>query len=267
MRDKQMNEKDPKSKYSNRFVWGIIVVALVLFASVASCQWESSMHPSTYITPTLTSASVTDQKPTSSQKRTSPTPLSRPTREGKDAFMIQLHSRQFVPEPEIRSGLNWIHSITCERVHMLLQLYGPPSSEDKALLARSGIQLLNYIPSNAWFASVPCSIADDDPALTVIRWLGPILPEDKLSVDLLKGSIGTWALREGNRVAVEVAFFDDVDLNVGIETIKAYDAVVVGETSLSNKITIEVPRDSILELATEDSVRWIDLVPPPPVTH
>jgi len=184
-----------------------------------------------------------------------------------DAFKIKFRSRQFVPEAEIRSGLDWLRTVPYRHVHVILQLYEPPDSAARTLLEQSGILLLNYIPSNTWFASIPNSLQIDAPALTLVRWFGPILPEDKLPAELLSGSIGSWALREGNKVALEVTFFEDVDLEYGRQLLLKYDAVVISMTALSNKMTIEIPKDAILSIATEDIVRWIDVVPPPPTTN
>jgi len=150
---------------------------------------------------------------------------------------------------------------------VLLQLYEPPDSAAKTLLGQSGIQLLNYVPSNAWFASLPSNLQVDDPAFALVRWFGPILPEDKVPAGLLDGSIGSWALREGSRIALEVSFFEDVDLDEGKRILLKYDAAITGSTPLSNKLTVETSKDVVLLLATEDSVRWVDVVPPPPTTH
>lgn len=270
--DKQAEEKRPKYRHINRLACKAIVVivtiVIVIATGVTGCQQKSSLNPSAPVTLMPNSASATPQRPISpSQGSISPTPPLRPTAGGTDAFVIRLQSRQFVPEAEVQSGLNWLHTVPYGRVHVLLQLYEPPDSAARTLLEQSGILLLNYIPSNAWFASIPSTLQLDDPAIILIRWFGPILPEDKLPAELFGGSIGDWALREGNRVALEVAFFEDVDLDDGRQLLLKYDATVIGSTPLSNKVTVEILKDSILSLATEDVVRWIDVVPPPPATN
>ena len=267
MLGKRVNEKKTRRWIHPRLVWGIVVLVTGISVSMAGCQRGPGLTPSVSTTLTSTSILSTTQVPTlSSQNLISPTPSLRPTADEANAFVIQLRTRQFVPEAEIQSGLDWLHTVSHKRVHVLLQLYEPPKAADKTLLERSGIHLLDYVPSNAWFASVPSTLQISDPALVLVRWFGPILPEDKMPAGLLDGSIGDWALRGGNKIALEIAFFDDVNLDDGQQILLKYDAVVIGSIPLSNKLTVEISKDVILLLAAEDSIRWIDVVPPPPTT-
>jgi hypothetical protein len=250
------------------FEWEIVrplvILSVVLVVAVTACTEPATVpHAPTTQTPTA-SPTVVPTPTLSSVSQASPAPPLRPTMEESGAFMIQLQSRQFIPEAEVESGLDWLQTLPASRVHVLLQLYRPPDSTTREQLEKSGIQLLDYIPSNAWFASVPRTFRIDDPAIPMIRWLGPVLPEDKLLAKLSEGSIGTWALREGDRVALEVSFFEDVSLQDGEQVIQKHRGIVTGSTPLSNKLTVEVSKDAILLLAAEDNVRWIDLVPPPP---
>ena len=243
---------------------GGFVFAVVLAITLVGCQSrsDSSLQAPVSAAPTFVPATVQRATPVPSNQDAL-TPTLRLT-EGGGEFVIQLLSRQFVPEAGIASGLDWLGALSCERVHVLLQLYGPPDSSTKELLQRSGIDLLSYIPSNAWFASVPCSLQPDDPALAAIRWFGPILPEDKVHSDLLEGRFGIWALRDGNRVALEVGLFEDVSIDVGRQILVQLGATIIAMTPLTNKIIIEVPKDVIPRIAAEDVVRWVDQVPPPP---
>ena len=181
-------------------------------------------------------------------------------------FTIKLVSRQFLPEAEISSGTSWLKEYSGERVHVLLQLCEPINSSTKSIIEKSGVNFLNYIPENSWFASVPKSLVNDSLSLSAIRWFGPILPEDKIHPSTLHRD-SSWALRDGNKIALEISFFEDVNLQDAEKIIKKLDGKVIGSTSISNKLTIEISRNSIQLLAEIDSVRWIDVVPPPPVTN
>lgn len=184
---------------------------------------------------------------------------------GED-FTIKLISRQFLPEAEISSGIKWLREYPGERVHVLLQLCEPTNPSIKTLFEKSGIQLLNYIPENSWFASIPKDLAKDNPILSMIRWFGPIFPEDKIHPSVLEENV-SWALRDGNKIALGISFFEDVSLQDAEMIIKNLDGEVTGSTPISNELTIEISRDSVQLLAKTDSVLWIDVVPPPPVTN
>lgn len=234
------------------------VVGVLLWAVAVGC----TTPPSADLIPTA--SATAKPSPTSSLVST---PSTRPTVQSDSSFAIQLQSRQFTPGADLESGLDLLRSASTERVHVLLQLWDAPDSAAATLLAESGIRLLNYIPHKAWFASVPRSLKSEDPVIPLIRWIGAILPEDKVPSEVLRGQIGTWALRERNRVALDVSFFEDVGLSEGERIILGYGGEAVTWVALSNKLTVEIPRESIALLAAEDGVRWIDVVPPPPTTH
>jgi len=246
----------------------VVLLGIVLTIAVVSCTEPPATVTCASATPLALPGPTTSPTPTFVPTGlSSPTPTLRPTIEGPSTHTIQLQSRQFTPEADIESGLGWLQTVPDSRVHVILQLYDPPDSTVKEQLEKSGIQLMGYIPNNAWFASIPRALQIDDPAIPLIRWFGPILPEDKVPAELLEGSIGSWALRQRDRIALDVSFFEDMNLQDGEDIICKHNGTVTGSIPMSNKLTVEVPKDVILLLAAEDSVRWIDLIPPPPTTH
>jgi len=193
----------------------------------------------------------------------------------EDPYEIQLHSRQFTPEVGVESTLTWggvdAADIELERIHVLLQLYHVPQAEERTALQSAGIELLNYIPHNAWFASVPANnpgaTLTSPQLMGIVRWAGTIRPEDKVPPDVWTGQIGGWAVANDGRLRLAASFFDDVPIDVARQVISRHGGVVEGEVSMSNKLLILLRPAEIRALAAEDSVRWLDQVPPPPVTH
>jgi len=244
--------------FSYRLFWKLIfinVFALVIAGCIPSTS-VTSISPATVITPTVTPTLCVV-----------PEGAIRPTVDSDTIFTIYLQSRQFIPEPDVQSGLQWLQDIPNARVHLLLQFYDFPDSTTKLYLEESDIRLLNYIPSHAWFASVPCTFSTNDPVLPAIRWIGPIYPEDKVARGLLEGEIGNWALRGEDKVVLEVTFFEDIDWDNRQQILSKHNIIVIGLVPSSDKLTIEVSKDAILPLATEDGVRWIDVAPPPPTLN
>ena len=182
-------------------------------------------------------------------------------------FTVKLKSRQFLPEAEIGSGLDWLRGYSGQRAHVLLQPCKPLNSSTKILLEKSDIHLLNYIPSNTWFASIPKNLKQDDHAFEIVRWFGSILPEDKIGAHLLEGNVGSWALRERNKVALQISFFKDVSLDDAKKIIQRLNGEIVNATPISNKLIVKISRDAVQILAKDDSVRWVDTIPPSPVTN
>ena len=106
-------------------------------------------------------------------------------------YRITLQTRAFVPEPGIDPALAEDVVMRLDRgqtSHVYVQLYGPLDGCQHADLEAQGVKLLAYIGNNTWCASlfVPSTaylkdlaVVAASPALAAVRWMGPILPEDK----------------------------------------------------------------------------------------
>lgn len=241
-------------KLVNTFIWAVVLTMLI--GLVILPQPRQYVH----------SQEVEQPVPTPFPQRERP-PVENP-------YEILLRSRQFTPEvglePALAQGGVGIAGIESGRVHVLLQLYDVPEPEDLTTLRSAGIELLNYIPRNTWFASMPASdiatALESLQAANAVRWAGTIRPEDKVPSGVWAGQIGGWAVAEDVRVRLAASFFDDVPLDVARQVVSRHGGVVEGEVTISNKLLILLQSTEIPALAAEDTVRWLDQVPPPPVT-
>jgi subtilisin family serine protease len=188
---------------------------------------------------------------------------------------IKLRSRQFAPEAGVEARLADSLQATPGklggRAHVLLQLRDVPSQSELAALEAAGVQLLNYIPRNGWFASMPAQ--EVEAALSradvagIVRWAGRILPEDKVDARIWAGEYGAWALTEDGRVRLTVSFFDDVSLATGRQVVSAHGAFIEGQSGLLNLLQVVASPAVVGSIASEDTVRWVDQVSPPYTVH
>ncbi|MFH0831991.1 MAG: S8 family serine peptidase [archaeon] len=180
---------------------------------------------------------------------------------------ILLKSRTFYPEIGINSTTKIkIETSSLERVHVLIQTEHIPSQEERKILENGGVTLLSYIPNKAWFASIPFREVESISKLNNIRYIGIIMPEDKISPYLRQEKIGSWAIDKltGN-IYVTVYFHKDVSLKDAEEVILRHNAKVLNKLSLLNALTILTPENLLSVLAEEDAVMWIEQISPPSV--
>jgi hypothetical protein len=184
------------------------------------------------------------------------------------SYQVALKSRTFTPEENSNLALQCLASLPNDRkYHALVQLYQPPSETQKKVLETKGISLQNYIPDNAWFAVFTKSISQNDiqDISLIIRWVGSILPSDRSSAEIRNNQAGSWAKR-GSNVMVEISFFSDVS-NIDVENLIArYNGTINNKIEYSNKYIIEIENNLQEKLSSEDSIRWIDQISPPPTT-
>ena len=184
-------------------------------------------------------------------------------------FTVHLKNRRFTPDRGVERALaREIESRSDGVVHAIVQLYGPPTQEQRALLAAQGVRLLSYVPNNSWLASVP---ADVDQLRNldagIVRSAVRLRPGDKLSQTLRGGGVPPWAKTSEGRAALVLRFFDDVDPTTAAGVIAAHGGESVGPVRDARKLRVTLPIAEIAGLAAEDSVQWLESVPPPPVAY
>ncbi|MFC1708837.1 S8 family serine peptidase [Candidatus Omnitrophota bacterium] len=189
---------------------------------------------------------------------------SKPVNSSNKQFEIRLKSRRFTPSEDIgRAIASHIQPSKHERVHVLMQSYDIPDIAQRGILNSAGVELLNYIPHKAWFISVPRGIAQAQLVNANVRWIGPILPKDKLFLPILNRGVGPWAVNSDGSVNLEVSIFKDVSLAEARQVLGGIGALIKEESAVSNRLTVTVSPDKLMDIANEDIVRWIIEERPP----
>jgi hypothetical protein len=182
---------------------------------------------------------------------------------------ILLKSRRFVPEPGIDlifvSKLPAMAETEGERTHVLIQFHSIPNTTERAVLNENfNVALQTYIPNNAWFADIPRDSTFDIIKQPNVKWIGKILPDDKISPHIRDYGVGSWAVNQDGTVNLLVTFFEDVSTDDAKQVIEKYGRVVTEPSPWGGNVwTVSIPEDTISSLASEDPVEWIESVPPP----
>jgi len=189
--------------------------------------------------------------------------------EGLD-YKVFLKSREFIPIGGIsETAFTTIKekSPLFAKTHVLIQFYKIPSKEEKQFLRENGVELLSYIPNKAWFASIPTTNPDAITFLPNVRAIELIKPNDKIDPFIRNHGVGNWARNEDGAVRLTVLFFEDVSLEKGTKVIEnEFSGTLIGRAPIINALVVSVQEPQIFQLAQNEFVKWIALVPPPPRT-
>jgi hypothetical protein len=181
-------------------------------------------------------------------------------------LMILLKSRQFAPAPGMSKAMAaQLSASPTGRSHVLIQFDHIPTAKEREALEEAEVKLLAYVPHNAWFASVPATVSLSDRALASARWLGSILPQDKLPASLWEGQVGPWAVNADGSVNLDVLFFADVPLDEARQIVAVHGGHVEEELPEFHRLRVWAPRPAITALAGEDGVQWVVEAPPPKI--
>lgn len=177
---------------------------------------------------------------------------------------------------EVAQDIVNLRSRAPEARHIVVQFSEPVTAEQRAALAQAGLNLLNYVGDNAFFAAVADG-AFDAAAIGNQRTLGLALPIDrdwKLHPSFVADIIHPWSIVEaGDKeagaddpdplVAGYVLFHPDIDLLTGgVPAVQAVGGRVRSHLFSVNGLVIELPASQIKPLADDDRVQYLE--PPLP---
>ncbi|MHC4183788.1 MAG: S8 family serine peptidase [Planctomycetota bacterium] len=149
------------------------------------------------------------------------------------------------------------------QIHTIIQLTHIPDKAKKVQLRNLGIELLSYIPNNAWYAAITLP-AESVARQKEIRWVGSLKVDDKIAPKLLNDEIGNWAINPDGTISLQVIFFEDVSQDLAYLILNKYCSEIAGPGML-NDWTVKMSKSLLMNLAAEDSVKWISEITPPPV--
>ena len=178
-------------------------------------------------------------------------------------FEIRLPSRSFSPAAHRPDWSALFARPGTREAHAIVQFSDIPSDQTRAALQNAGVVLGQPLTGRAYIAKIARGIQASSPALRTIRWLGPLLPDDKIARELLQPQLAAWARRITGRVDLVVKLFPDADLDVVAALTKGLGGVVLGEARAASTLAVSLPAGRERELAAFDAVRFIEPMLPP----
>jgi hypothetical protein len=127
--------------------------------------------------------------------------------------------------------------------HILLQFYDTPTEGQKAQLKAQGIELLHYIPTNAWIASVQPSALATLSSHAAIRWGGMLTAQDRTSSLIADESLRAFYANKDNTLPLMVEFAGDVSLDRAKEIVARFGGGVKSEVVSTNSLLIHLPQN------------------------
>jgi hypothetical protein len=179
-------------------------------------------------------------------------------------YQVGLKSRTFTPESGTSDEVQQFF-YPGESYHALMQFYELPNEIQRQLLEEAGIVLLEYIPNDTWIVSITSREPISDILVQLkVRWISQLLPIDKVSPELAANVFGNWGKNDDGTVKLVARIFADVNPNEVSEHIVARGGEVTEIITALSTLNINWPESiSVLELAQEDGIQWIEQTPPP----
>jgi uncharacterized repeat protein (TIGR01451 family) len=185
-------------------------------------------------------------------------------KKGSEPTGIHLVNGTIYPETGIEAG---VYSAAAAqpngRIHLLMQFDHIPDAAERVQLAAQGIDMLNYIPDNAWIVSIPATGVSRLSANSVVNWVGTWQGVTKMAPRLQTGNYPGWAVHEDGRIQIMMLLHTDVPFSEGEVAAAKHNATIVATIRMPPAYAIWIKPENITNLAAEESVLWLEEAPPP----
>lgn len=179
---------------------------------------------------------------------------------------VQLRSDSFTPANKITQAFIDSFNSTLERPGskdlLVLQFERLPSEESRKILSAGGVELLDYIPSLAYTASISGRLNYDYLLKAGVYALFRLSPEQKMEERLVRGSIPSWASKTGGTVDLWISFpktFQVADVMSRLRE-KQLD-ILSSQLAQFRILSLRISPARIKELAALPFVEFVQLAP------
>ncbi len=145
----------------------------------------------------------------------------------------------------------------------IVQLQSHIPRNDRVLFSQRGIHLQRYVGGGAWTAYIEPDVKVEAISGFPVRWIGELLPEDRISPRITEGETPPWAELGDNRVIFAVTFMRPVS-PADAEAILQNEGVEIGDY-IPIVHTYYIGASPVIpeKLVTYPEVLWINFPPPP----
>jgi len=187
-------------------------------------------------------------------------------RDDSSHFKILLKDGAFIPSKNIAvdriEQFNRKASRVQGKAFAIIQFEKIPSIEEKKQLQQSGIELLDYIPNNAYTVTITGSLNPSLLANLKVRSIIEPAPMQKMQPELAKGIFPSWAIKVAGTIDVWMSFpktfsFEEID-----KELKNKNFDIVSSLYKNYRIVVlRIPIQRLNELASLPYVEYIESAP------
>lgn len=182
-------------------------------------------------------------------------------------FRLLLKSGSFIPEknisPDKLDQFNRKAFREQGKTFAIIQFESIPAEEERNRLQRAGIELLDYIPNNAYTATITGSM--DATILTQLkaRSVIDLTAEQKMQPQLAKGYFPKWAVKTVGTIDVWISFPKTLSYEVVKEELHNRNIDIISSTYKNNHVVaLRIAIQRLNELASLPFVEYVEPAPP-----
>lgn len=184
----------------------------------------------------------------------------------EEKYRLSLKSGSFIPQKNIEADKINNVSAKAQRVSgkylVVIQFENIPNEKEKAQLKQAGIELLDYIPNNAYSATVTGSPASDILKQVKARAVVEMTPEMKMEPRLVTSNFPAWAIKIPGTIDVWISFPKTFSFEEITKELKAKNFDALSTTWKDHRIIeLRTAVNRLTELAALSCIEYVQAAP------
>ena len=187
--------------------------------------------------------------------------------QGTQDYTIQLKSGKFIPQENIISITKdadvFQKSFFTGKNYVTIQFFSLPDQEMKTRLAAAGIVLIDYIPNNAFTASVSSGFNLAEFKSFPFRSVFQFSADQKAIPEILTSKVPQYAIKIAGTADVTVVTYEKmyaVSITTALNTL---GATIIEDMPLFRSFTIRIAKKNLKQLVELPFVQWVEYIAPP----
>lgn len=186
----------------------------------------------------------------------------------EEKYKVKLKSGAFVPETTSSTGQGISNSSNLRTEaysgsYKMVQFFEIPNQEEQRKIRVAGIELLEYVPNNAYLAYFSIDPAIINTRNLNIRSIHEILPTEKIDPLLKQEKLPEWVTKDGGKLGLVVKYFKRKSAATVRQKLNELGCEITKEFDEYNQFEILANKDNLDTLASLQEVSYILPVAPP----
>ncbi|HEY6062960.1 MAG TPA: S8 family serine peptidase [Chitinophagaceae bacterium] len=181
-------------------------------------------------------------------------------------YSILLNSGAFIPEKNIVAEkldqFNRTAARTSGKTFAIIQFENIPNANERLQLSQQGIELLDYIPNNAYTVTISGSLTSDLLTQVKARAIIGLSATQKMQPKLAKGNFPSWAVKSQGTVDVWISFPKSFSFETVQQELqnKNFEIISTGYKDY-RVIALRVAVQRLSELASQSFIEFVQPAP------
>ena len=182
-------------------------------------------------------------------------------------YSIQLKSSQFIPHENF-SGIKkndevFQKSLFNEKHYITIQFLSLPDEAMKKRLSASGIELIDYIPNNAFTASIPTNFKLSEFKSFPLRSVLHFSARQKAIPEIFSEMVPEHAIKKAGYADMIILTYEKLSTGTISNTLLSIDATILEDMPYFRTFTIRVAKENIDKLVALPFIQWVEFISPP----